>query len=370
MQHDERARPMPRRACSPSCSRATGSRSTHEVKVGSSKTLDDQDRRHGRPHRAPPPRPALPPQPRRQGVQRHDRAEARRRRADHGHDGRIHRAATDLNRAGTCGHPTSACRIIAVGARRSSSEPVVRCCRCIRHAIRPTPRHAAAHAPRAVVRRRIASSIPVLSRRSGGISIGVNLNPDKICNFDCIYCQVDRTRQSETPFVETDAAARRARTTCCDWSPPASSIDTAKFRDTPPALRRLNDIAFTGDGEPTTYRNFDEIIAACAAVKRPARPRRREDGADHQRQHVPPRRTSSAGWRSSTRNKGEIWAKLEAGTDEYYHLVERTPIPVPADSGQHHRAARAPAARDPVPLHADQRRAAAARRAGSLLRSL
>jgi wyosine [tRNA(Phe)-imidazoG37] synthetase (radical SAM superfamily) len=46
---------------------------------------------------------------------------------------------------------------------------------------------------------------PVLSRRSQGLSIGVNLNPDKICNFDCIYCQVDRTRQSETQFVETDA---------------------------------------------------------------------------------------------------------------------------------------------------------------------
>ena len=27
------------------------------------------------------------------------------------------------------------------------------------------------------------------------------------------------------------------------------------------------------------------------------------------------------------RNNGEIWAKLEAGTDEYYHLIERTPIP-------------------------------------------
>ena len=46
---------------------------------------------------------------------------------------------------------------------------------------------------------------PVLSRRSEGISIGVNLNPDKVCNFDCIYCQVDRTSQSETQFVETAA---------------------------------------------------------------------------------------------------------------------------------------------------------------------
>ena len=45
---------------------------------------------------------------------------------------------------------------------------------------------------------------PVLSRRSGGISIGVNLNPDKVCNFDCIYCQVDRRSEAETNFVETD----------------------------------------------------------------------------------------------------------------------------------------------------------------------
>src|SRR4051812_44141629 len=43
---------------------------------------------------------------------------------------------------------------------------------------------------------------PVLSRRSRGLSIGVNLNPDKVCNFDCIYCQVDRTRQGETRFVD------------------------------------------------------------------------------------------------------------------------------------------------------------------------
>src|SRR6266436_5742685 len=53
---------------------------------------------------------------------------------------------------------------------------------------------------------------PVLSRRSNGISIGVNLNPDKICNFDCIYCQVDRRSQSETRFVETAALVDELRT--------------------------------------------------------------------------------------------------------------------------------------------------------------
>src|SRR3954465_12685483 len=45
---------------------------------------------------------------------------------------------------------------------------------------------------------------PVLSRRSRGISVGVNLNPDKVCNFDCIYCQVDRRSAAVTRFVEVD----------------------------------------------------------------------------------------------------------------------------------------------------------------------
>jgi wyosine [tRNA(Phe)-imidazoG37] synthetase (radical SAM superfamily) len=166
---------------------------------------------------------------------------------------------------------------------------------------------------------------PVLSRRSGGISIGVNLNPDKVCNFDCIYCQVDRTRQSETTFVEMPALLAEL-----DEMPGLAAsgriFETEKFRDVPAAQRRLNDIAFSGDGEPTTYRNFDEIIEACAELKK------RHGLADvkmvlitnasmFHRPHV------QRGLAILDENNGEVWAKLEAGTDEYYHLVERTPIP-------------------------------------------
>src|SRR4051812_43448652 len=43
---------------------------------------------------------------------------------------------------------------------------------------------------------------PVLSRRSGGVSIGVNLNQDKLCNFDCPYCQVDRTRPGKAQILD------------------------------------------------------------------------------------------------------------------------------------------------------------------------
>ena len=28
----------------------------------------------------------------------------------------------------------------------------------------------------------------VISSRAHGLSLGVNLNPDKLCNYDCLYC--------------------------------------------------------------------------------------------------------------------------------------------------------------------------------------
>jgi len=166
---------------------------------------------------------------------------------------------------------------------------------------------------------------PVLSRRSRGISVGVNLNPDKICNFDCIYCQVDRTRQAETTFVEFEQLFAELDATL-DLVTSGAIFETEKFRHTPAPLRRLNDIAFSGDGEPTTYRNFDEIVARAADVKR------RHGLCDvklvlitnasmFHREHV------VRGLATLDANQGEIWAKLETGTEEYYRLIERTPIP-------------------------------------------
>jgi wyosine [tRNA(Phe)-imidazoG37] synthetase (radical SAM superfamily) len=166
---------------------------------------------------------------------------------------------------------------------------------------------------------------PVLSRRSGGISIGVNLNPDKVCNFDCIYCQVDRRSEAETQFVETEQlwaeldAMFRFVTSGEIYRDP-------KFAEVPPHLRRLNDVAFSGDGEPTTYRNFDEIVAHAAEIKR-------RHGLDDVKMvlitnasmfHRP---AVQRGLDVLAANKGEIWAKLETGTEEYYQLVERTKVP-------------------------------------------
>ncbi len=166
---------------------------------------------------------------------------------------------------------------------------------------------------------------PVISRRSGGVSIGINLNPDKVCNFDCIYCQVDRIQQSQTQFVDVKPLLAELEG-MISLVTSGELFRDEKFSKTPSALRRLNDIAFSGDGEPTTYRNFDEIIAACASEKR-------RYALDHVKMvlitnasmfHRP---AVERGLAILDANQGEIWAKLEAGTDEYYRLVERTTIP-------------------------------------------
>jgi len=166
---------------------------------------------------------------------------------------------------------------------------------------------------------------PVLSRRSRGISIGVNLNPDKVCNFDCIYCQVDRRSEAETRFVETDRLLTELDE-MLELVTSGALFEDEPFRDVPFELRRLNDIAFSGDGEPTTFRNFDELIGSVARLKK------RRGLAEVKLVLITNasmfhRPAIVRGLALLDDNNGEIWAKLDAGTEPYFQLVERTKIP-------------------------------------------
>jgi wyosine [tRNA(Phe)-imidazoG37] synthetase (radical SAM superfamily) len=164
----------------------------------------------------------------------------------------------------------------------------------------------------------------VVSRRSKGVSIGVNLNPDKVCNFDCVYCQVDRT----TPPLVRDMDETRLLEELdemLDLVTTGRLFEHERFRQTPLALRRLNDVAFSGDGEPTTCPRFLEIVRAVAELKR----RRGLDDVklvlitNATMFHRPHVREALA---VLDANNGEIWAKLEAGTEAYYQQIDRTTI--------------------------------------------
>ena len=168
---------------------------------------------------------------------------------------------------------------------------------------------------------------PVVSRRSKGLSIGINLNPDTVCNFDCIYCCVDRT----VPPAVRDVDLKLLRQELDHLLLLAVSEEIWKqppFDQTPPPLRRLNDVAFSGDGEPTSFPDFG---ACCGLVV---------DEFDNVGIAPPPKivviTNATLFHRPAVANalafldahNGEIWAKLDAGTEEYYRLVERTSIPL------------------------------------------
>jgi wyosine [tRNA(Phe)-imidazoG37] synthetase (radical SAM superfamily) len=166
---------------------------------------------------------------------------------------------------------------------------------------------------------------PVLSRRAGGISIGVNLNLDQFCNFHCIYCQVDRSQPAEAEFVGLRRLAEELDETIA-LVVSGRIYEGQKFRHTPPPLRRLNDIALSGDGEPTAYVNFEQVVEACADA-------RRRHGLEDVKLvlitnasllHRPHVRRALV---TLDANGGEIWAKLDAGTEEYYRLVARSAVP-------------------------------------------
>ena len=168
----------------------------------------------------------------------------------------------------------------------------------------------------------------VVSRRSGGVSVGVNLNPDKACNFDCIYCQVDRTTppavrrvELERLALELDAVLEAEREGTLYATPPFSALA--------PDARGVRDIAFSGDGEPTTFPRFAEAVEVAASARRRFGLERAKivlitDAAYLARPKV---REALA---VMDANDGEIWAKLDAGTEEYFQRVDRPNVSLEA----------------------------------------
>lgn len=167
---------------------------------------------------------------------------------------------------------------------------------------------------------------PVISRRSGGLSIGVNLNPDKACNFDCVYCQVDR---SVPPIVRTvDPQRLRAELEATVRAAMSGELfSDPYFQKVPAAYQRINDIAFSGDGEPTTSPVFGEAVQAAADIRHKfSLPDLKlvliTDAAYLKKPAV------QAALAVMDANNGEIWAKLDAGTEEYYQLINRPNVPL------------------------------------------
>jgi wyosine [tRNA(Phe)-imidazoG37] synthetase (radical SAM superfamily) len=165
---------------------------------------------------------------------------------------------------------------------------------------------------------------PVISRRSRGLSIGINLNPDKTCNFDCVYCEVDRTVPPKTSRVDL-RQVRDELVAMVRFVKDGGLAREPKFRDVPSLSREIKDLAFSGNGEPTLVHGFRECVSVVAGVKAAERLHCTKivlitDGAGLNKLSV------KRGLEIMDAHQGEVWAKLDAGTEPYFRRVNRSHV--------------------------------------------
>lgn len=103
---------------------------------------------------------------------------------------------------------------------------------------------------------------PVISRRAGGVSIGINLNPNNACNWRCVYCQVPDLKRGSAPRIDLDKLETELRSFL-------NELVNGDFMqiNVPPTVRKIHDIAISGNGEPTSAREFEQVIELISNVK-------------------------------------------------------------------------------------------------------
>ncbi|MCS7238651.1 MAG: radical SAM protein [Thermoguttaceae bacterium] len=165
---------------------------------------------------------------------------------------------------------------------------------------------------------------PVISRRAGGVSIGVNLNPDKSCNFSCVYCQVDRSTRPPRQEISL-LRLREELDEMLNYVTPEGLFTHPSFSHLPPQRRHVHDIAFSGDGEPTACPQFVDAVKLAAELRR-ERSLWMLKLVLITNASLLDRAQVEEGLAILDANNGEIWAKLDAGTEDYFARIARTPI--------------------------------------------
>jgi wyosine [tRNA(Phe)-imidazoG37] synthetase (radical SAM superfamily) len=164
----------------------------------------------------------------------------------------------------------------------------------------------------------------VISPRARGLSIGINMNPDKFCNFDCIYCEVNRD-DTLSPDRELDIGVMAA-----ELEKTLFLIHSGQIRLRSPYSRltadllQLQHVAFSGDGEPTLCLEFAQAVQSVVHLR-----------ARKSHPYFKLALITNGTWldlapvvdglQYFTRTD-EIWIKLDAGTQAYMDQVNRSEV--------------------------------------------
>jgi len=152
---------------------------------------------------------------------------------------------------------------------------------------------------------------PVVSRRAGGVSIGVNLNPNNACNWHCVYCQVPDLVRGSSPNIDISLLNSEL----------SNFIDELFYGDfmqkhVPEDCRRICDVAISGNGEPTSCKQFDTVTDSIIHCLQDAGLLENipvvliTNGSYVHRPQV------QQGLEMMAAHNGEVWFKVDSATDE------------------------------------------------------
>ena len=165
----------------------------------------------------------------------------------------------------------------------------------------------------------------VISPRARGLSIGINMNPDRHCSFDCVYCEVNRELPVLDQKLDVAIMAQELDQTL-------ALVRSGRIREHPgfrglsEDLLQLRHVAVSGDGEPTLCPNFTEAIQVMVHM------RARQPHAFFKLALI----TNGTGLDLPGVQEGlryftgddEIWIKLEAGAQAHMDRVNRGQVPL------------------------------------------
>ena len=165
----------------------------------------------------------------------------------------------------------------------------------------------------------------VVSARARGLSVGVNLCPGKHCNFQCVYCEVQRNGAVPAEPLDVEAVASELKKTLA-YVRGGRLRERPWYRTLPDELLQLRHVALSGDGEPTLSPQFAQALQAVVHVRALSgfpffKLVLLTNATGLDQPHV------QHGLKHFTRSD-EVWAKLDGGTQAYVNKVNRASVPL------------------------------------------
>lgn len=161
---------------------------------------------------------------------------------------------------------------------------------------------------------------PVISRRAGGLSIGINFNPNNACNWRCIYCQVPGLKPGNAPKMDFGLLEQELRF-FLDYVKHGGFFEQFNVEID---HRVIKDIAISGNGEPTSLKDFDKAVGLIGKIAT-------ESGVFPASKFVLisngsllHQSTVQAGLTELARSQGELWFKLDSATEQGRKLINNT----------------------------------------------